>query len=594
MADHAELINELSQIDKMTTQERLKLAKRRRMQQLKKWSQREKEYNSNKRKKEIILAKKGKRSDYKVHFVPSVMLLEAAARNDIEEVRRLLMLQVSPDSTNEDGLTALHQCCIDDSEEMMKLLLEFGANVNAKDSEQWTPFHAAATCGHLHIVKYLISKGADLLAVNADGNMPYDICDDDATLDYIENEMAKRGITQEMIDQTRAATEIRMLNDLKNLVEQEGNLDFVDKNTASPLHIAAANGYLSVLEFLLSHHVTVDVQDDDQWQPIHAAACWGHPDAIEMLVQAGADINAKTKNGETPYEISEDIEVRERIMQLKFEMETKKGSQSNRLRRSHSQNTRSQSIRRTSIREKVQISRREAREEARLRHEKEDGSNMLDDEELKSSLDSQEKEIAVDSDVDLKDVDLAFLPMGGKDTLQRFRGKSACEALEMGDSPKRTTSIFTSVCDKESVPNENSDKDIAGEIPPPDSLPNGNGVNSSEKPSQTKTTETTSIIQQKPGQSVNVEIHVTVNTSPTYGSGLADLKKQRCDQRSSIISNNSLLDANGKSIQNGYFEGNTYDNNIPPSPSVLPRKFAGDPLEVVGEPKKKKGCCSLM
>ncbi|GFR12114.1 uncharacterized protein TNCT_131811 [Trichonephila clavata] len=85
MADHSELINELSQIDKMTTQERLKLAKRRRMQQLKKWSQREKEYNSNKRKKEILLAKKGKRTDYKVHFVPSVMLLEAAARNDIEE-----------------------------------------------------------------------------------------------------------------------------------------------------------------------------------------------------------------------------------------------------------------------------------------------------------------------------------------------------------------------------------------------------------------------------------------------------------------------------------------------------------------------------
>ncbi|GIY72069.1 protein phosphatase 1 regulatory subunit 16A [Caerostris darwini] len=502
------------------------------------------------------------------------------------------MLQVSPDSTNEDGLTALHQCCIDDSEEMMKLLLEFGANVNAKDSEQWTPFHAAATCGHLNIVKYLISKGADLLAVNADGNMPYDICDDDATLDYIENEMAKRGITQEMIDQTRAATEIRMLSDLKTLVEQGESLDFVDKNSASPLHIAAANGYLTALEFLLSHHVTIDVQDDDQWQPIHAAACWGHPDAIEMLVQAGADINAKTKTGETPYEISEDIEVRERIMQLKFEMETKKGSQSNRLRRSHSQNTRSQSIRRTSIREKVQISRREAREEARLRHEKEEGSNMLDDEELKSSLDSQEKETVGDSDVDLKDVDLTFLPLEGKDTLQRFRGKNASEALEMGESPKRTTSIFSSTCsEKESVPNFNSEEDPVGDNSP-DILPNGNG----EKPSQTKMTETTSIIQQKPGQSVNVEIHVTVNTSPTYGSGLADLKKQRCDQRSSITSNNSLVDANGKSLlQNGYFEGkgSSYEN-IPPSPSVLPRKFAGDPLEVVGEAKKKKGCCNLM
>lgn len=41
-------------------------------------------------------------------------------------------------------LTIFHlkQCCIDDSEEMMKLLIEFGANVNAKDSEQWTPLHA--------------------------------------------------------------------------------------------------------------------------------------------------------------------------------------------------------------------------------------------------------------------------------------------------------------------------------------------------------------------------------------------------------------------------------------------------------------------
>lgn len=91
------------------------------------------------------------------------------------------MKGVSPSATNEDGLTALHQvnkviifyrinsisfrinsplpqCCIDDNEEMMKLLIEFGANVNAEDSEKWTPLHAAATCGHLHLVRYLIDR----------------------------------------------------------------------------------------------------------------------------------------------------------------------------------------------------------------------------------------------------------------------------------------------------------------------------------------------------------------------------------------------------------------------------------------------------
>ena len=36
-------------------------------------------------------------------------------------------------------------------------------------------------------------SGADLLAVNADGNMPYDICQDQATLDYIEKRMSEKG-----------------------------------------------------------------------------------------------------------------------------------------------------------------------------------------------------------------------------------------------------------------------------------------------------------------------------------------------------------------------------------------------------------------
>lgn len=45
---------------------------------------------------------------------------------------------------------------------------------------------------------------------------------------------------------------------------------------ARPLHVAAANGYLSVVEFLLDQHVATDAKDQDGWQPIHAAACWGH------------------------------------------------------------------------------------------------------------------------------------------------------------------------------------------------------------------------------------------------------------------------------------------------------------------------------
>ncbi|TMS19249.1 Protein phosphatase 1 regulatory inhibitor subunit 16B [Larimichthys crocea] len=125
MANHLELIQELQQLDK-----------KRRTQQLKRWAVYEKEMQNKKRKAD----KKGRNANLQqeskrhVSFAASVALLEASARNDPDEVRYLLKNNVSPDLCNEDGLTALHQCCIDNYEEMVKILLDRGASVNAQDN----------------------------------------------------------------------------------------------------------------------------------------------------------------------------------------------------------------------------------------------------------------------------------------------------------------------------------------------------------------------------------------------------------------------------------------------------------------------------
>jgi protein phosphatase 1 regulatory subunit 16A len=63
------------------------------------------------------------------------------------------------------------------------------------------------------------------LAVNADGNMPYDICDDEQTLDLIESQMAERGITQQCIDERRGLPEKQMLDDMKILHQRGMPLD---------------------------------------------------------------------------------------------------------------------------------------------------------------------------------------------------------------------------------------------------------------------------------------------------------------------------------------------------------------------------------
>lgn len=152
---------------------------------------------------------------------------------------------------------------------------------------------------------------------------------------------------------------------------------------------------------------------------------------------------------------------------------------------------------------------------------------------------------------------------------------------------RKTASLFSN--GDTNLPNETAEKE---NVKVQESVHSNTSNSTSEKNPHMKTAEST-VIQPKPGQSVNVEIHVTVNTSPSYGSGLADLKKQRCGQRNSITSNSSVQETNGKSIlTNGHFGGGSYDN--PPSPSVTPRKYHGDPLEVVGDRKKKKCCCIIM
>jgi protein phosphatase 1 regulatory subunit 16A len=73
--EHADLVAEMAHVEHLSTQERLHLARRRRLQQLKAWAQREKKWSG----------QKVPKSNKHIYFSDSVMLLEAAARNDIDE-----------------------------------------------------------------------------------------------------------------------------------------------------------------------------------------------------------------------------------------------------------------------------------------------------------------------------------------------------------------------------------------------------------------------------------------------------------------------------------------------------------------------------
>lgn len=61
-----------------------------------------------------------------------------------------------------------------------RFLVEFGCDVNAQDSDGWTPLHCAASCNNLSMVKFLVESGACLFASTlSDHETPAEKCEED-------------------------------------------------------------------------------------------------------------------------------------------------------------------------------------------------------------------------------------------------------------------------------------------------------------------------------------------------------------------------------------------------------------------------------
>lgn len=82
--------------------------------------------------------------------------------------------------------------------------------------------------------------------------------------------------------------------------ENPSNVSYRGKNGETPLHVAALNGKVKVVEYLLSKGVAPNVRDKRGRTPLHMAALRGHLSVIEALLKAGADPNARDEDGNTP------------------------------------------------------------------------------------------------------------------------------------------------------------------------------------------------------------------------------------------------------------------------------------------------------
>ena len=104
--------------------------------------------------------------------------LQRAVALDREEIVALLLnAGASVNAKDDDGCTALHGAAFWGREEIAKLLIECKADVNATSPSRVTPLHEATRLNKLAVAKLLLAAGADVNAKDKEGRTPLSYTD---------------------------------------------------------------------------------------------------------------------------------------------------------------------------------------------------------------------------------------------------------------------------------------------------------------------------------------------------------------------------------------------------------------------------------
>ncbi|XP_063920116.1 ankyrin-3-like isoform X2 [Zophobas morio] len=224
----------------------------------------------------------------------------AAKDGHVEIARELLKRGAIVDAATKKGNTALHIASLAGQEEIVRLLIQHGASLNVQSQNGFTPLYMAAQENHDGCVRYLLSKGANQTLATEDGFTPLAVAmqqgHDKVVAVLLENDIKGKvrlpalHIAAKKDDVKAAAL----------LLQNEHNPDITSKSGFTPLHIAAHYGNDKVASLLYDKGADVNYAAKHNITPLHVASKWGKINMVTLLVAKGADIQAKTRDGLTP------------------------------------------------------------------------------------------------------------------------------------------------------------------------------------------------------------------------------------------------------------------------------------------------------
>jgi ankyrin repeat protein len=218
------------------------------------------------------------------------------------------------DDRADDGSTLMHVAVRHRNSNLVDTLLASNADINARDKKGYAPFLLAYQ-SELEFVDFLIQRGADAFAVNADGQGvlhlaaitgPAEAIDILLNLNLAEkgcldiDAVEKSGCTP-LISAIAAFQEeaaLRLLSHGANITPRTSDSGRI------ALHYAARASMHAVVEKLMVDSKSVNTQDHTGWTPLLIACMASAPTTVNALLSQGADPEIANHAGDRPLHIA--------------------------------------------------------------------------------------------------------------------------------------------------------------------------------------------------------------------------------------------------------------------------------------------------
>lgn len=168
----------------------------------------------------------------------------AIESGDMELTKFLITNGANVNSLMQDGVSLIGYAIAQNNMDLLQILIENGANVNYTGGDSWakTPLQTASRLGLDNVVRILLTRNADINAVDMNGN--------------------------------------------------------------TALHTAALNSQLSVVKLLLEKNPSLDIQNKVGNTALHLAVISGNIDIVGELVLKGANTRIRNNDGKYPRDIA--------------------------------------------------------------------------------------------------------------------------------------------------------------------------------------------------------------------------------------------------------------------------------------------------